>query len=344
MSHPRLLALVIILLVLLGLSATAWLLMQPQPQYIQGEVEAFKINVSAKIPGRVEEMLCREGQAVKKDDVLAVLDSPQLQAKKSQATAAQAAAGAQRDKAEKGAREEQIRMAQNQWLQAQAGAELAEKSFGRVQRLFEDGVAPAQRRDEVEAQRNMALKLEATAKAQYDMAMNGTREEDKAAAAALVDQASGAVAEVESMIEEARVRAPRDGEIVEHIVNLGELASAGMPIVTMVDLNDIWVVFNIQEDNLGSLKLGERFNAFVPALSGRNIEMEVTYIAALGDFATWRATSTMGGFDLRTFEVRAKTTEPVDGLRPGMSVLAPWDRVPPSDSGTWLRDLFNRIH
>lgn len=341
--HPRVIAIFIILIVLVGLSGAGWILIQPQPQFIQGEAEATKVNVSAKIPGRVQDLLAKEGQAVKKGDILAVLDRPQLEAKKQQAQGAHDAASAQRDKAENGAREEQIRMANNQWLQAKAGAEFAEKSFKRVQRLFEDGVLPAQRRDEVEAQYNMTRKLEAAAKAQYDMAVNGTREEDKAAAAALVNQASGAVSEVDSLIEESEVRAPIDGEIVEHIANLGELASAGMPIMTMVDLSDVWVTFNIREDHLAGLKMGEHLSGKIPALNGQPVEMEVTYISALGDFATWRATSAAGGFDLRTFEVRAKPAAAIDGFRPGMSVVVPWDRAIQPDPFAWLKDILARI-
>ena len=343
MRHPRLIALVIIMAVLAGLSSAGWVLMLPQPQFLQGEVETTKINIAAKIPGRIEEISCREGQAVDKGDVLAMLDSPQLQAKRRQAEAARLAASAQHDKAENGAREEQIRMAHSQWLQAKAGAELAEKSLGRVQRLFEDGVIPAQRRDEVEAQRDMAWKLEAAAKAQYDMASNGTREEDKAAAAALVEQAEGAVSEVESLLEEARVRAPITGEVVEHIVNPGELASAGMPIITMIDPKEVWAVFNIREDNLAGLKLGDRFPASIPALGLQGVEFEVIYVAALGDFATWRATSVLGGFDLRTFEVRAVPVAPVEGLRPGMSIIVPWDHAQRPDSWAWLRDIIDRM-
>lgn len=337
--HPRLVAILVILIGLPILSVASWLLIQPAPQYLQGEVEATRINVSAKIPGRIEEMLVKEGQSVSKGDIIAVLDSPQLQAKRQQAQGAKDAASAQRDKADTGAREEQIRMAYNQWLQAKAGAELAEKSLGRVQRLFDDGVVPAQRRDEVQGQRDMALKLEAAAKAQYDMAVNGTRVEDKVAAAALVDQASGAVSEVDSLLEEARVRAPITGEIVEHIVNLGELASAGMPIVTMVDLNDTWVVFNVREDHLAGLKMGDHLCGTAPALNNQSIDLEVTYIAPLGDFATWRATSISGGFDLRTFEIRARSSAPVDGLRPGMTVIVPWEHSPRPDPLARIRQL-----
>lgn len=335
----RLAALFFLVLLSAAVTGLGWLLVQPRPRLLQGEVDTRKISVSAKIPGRVEEMPAEEGGRVKKGDVVAVLDSPQLQAKRQQAGAAQEAAGAQRDKAEGGAREEQIRMAQSQWLQAQAGAELAEKSFARVERLFNDGVVPAQRRDEVQAQRDMARRLVEAAKAQYDMALNGAQEEDRRAAQALVNQAAGAVGEVESLIEEARVTAPMDGEIVEHIVNRGELAAAGMPIVTMIDPEDCWVTFSVREDWLGGMKLGDRLTGGVPALNGAEVEMEVSYLAPLGDFATWRATNIAGGFDLKTFEVRARPVTPAEGLRPGMSVVVPWGEEPQPDPLAWLRQI-----
>ncbi|NLV42197.1 MAG: HlyD family efflux transporter periplasmic adaptor subunit [Candidatus Hydrogenedentes bacterium] len=335
----RLAALFFLVLLSAAVAGLGWLLVQPRPRLLQGEVDTRKISVSAKIPGRVEEMLAEEGGRLKKGDVIAVLDSPQLQAKRQQAGAVQEAAGAQRDKAEGGAREEQIRMAQSQWLQAQAGAELAEKSFARVERLFNDGVVPAQRRDEVQAQRDMARKLVEAAKAQYDMALNGAQEEDRRAAQALVNQAAGAVSEVESLIGEARVTAPMDGEIVEHIVSLGELAAAGMPIVTMINPDDCWVTFSVREDWLGGMKLGDRLTGRVPALNGAELEMEVSYLAPLGDFATWRATNIAGGFDLKTFEVRARPVTPAEGLRPGMSVVVPWGEEPQPDPLAWLRRI-----
>jgi HlyD family secretion protein len=335
--HPRLIALFILGMVLLGLSVSAWYLAAPVPEFIQGEVEATKVNVSAKIPGRVESLAAEEGQRVEAGAVVAVLDSPQLAAKRRQAEGARSAASAQSNKAENGAREEEIRAAYNKYLQAQAGTDLARKSYERVERLFQDGVVPEQRRDEVLGQYEMASKLTAAAKAMHDMALAGAREEDKAAAAALVEQASGAVAEVDSLIEEATVRTPIGGEVLEHVVNLGELASAGMPIMTVVDVDDIWVSFNLREDRLGGLALGDKFEGMVPALDYQSVELEVTYMSALGDFATWRATSAQGGFDLRTFEVRARPSQKMEGLRPGMSVIVPWERVPREDPIAKLR-------
>jgi len=331
------LAITLLTLVLLGLSTSAWLFMTPPPTYLQGEVEATKVNVSAKIPGRVEELRVREGQRVAKGDLVAVLDSPQLEAKRQQAAGARAAATAQQEKADRGAREEEIRMVYNKWLQVEAGLELARKSHERVDRLFADGIVPEQRRDEVAAQFAMTQKLAQAARAQYDMAVNGAREEDKAAAAAMVAQAGGAVAEVESLLDEARVRAPVAGEVLEHVVKVGELASAGMPIVTVVDLSDLWVTFHLREDHLAGLQMGDRLAGQVPALGFQAVDLEVVYIAAMGDFATWRSTSAQGGFDLRTFEVRAKPADAVEGLRPGMSVVVPWQFAAAPDPFTKLR-------
>ncbi len=341
MRHPRLVAFFIFMISLFAVSFLSYIFIQPQPFYLQGEVETDKINVSAKVPGRVLEIIAEEGQRVKKGDTVAILDRPQLEAKKKQAESAQKAAQAQFEKAEKGAREEQIRMAYNQWLQAQAGKELAEKSFQRIQKLFEEGVVPAQKRDEVEAQYKMACRLEATAKAQYDMAINGTREEDKKAAEALVQQASGAVQEVESLIDEVHVTAPIDGEILEHIVYPGEIASAGMPIVTMLNPDKIWITFNIREDQMNGLHIGQVIAGMIPALNRRVLEMEIYYISPLGEFATWRATSASGGFDLRTFEVRAKPLQKPEGLRPGMSIVVPWER--PDKEADWVIFIRGKI-
>ena len=341
MRHPRLVAFFIFMISLFAISFLSYIFIQPQPFYLQGEVETDKINVSAKVPGRVLEIVAEEGQRVKQGDVVAILDRPQLEAKKKQAESAQKAAQAQFEKAEKGAREEQIRMAYHQWLQAQAGKELAEKSFQRIQKLFEEGVVPAQKRDEVEAQYKMACRLEATAKAQYDMAVNGTREEDKKAAEALVQQAYGAVQEVDSLIDEVRVLAPIDGEILEHIVYPGEIASAGMPIITMLNTEKIWITFNIREDQIKGLQIGQVIAGMIPALNRRVLEMEVYYISPLGEFATWRATSASGGFDLRTFEVRAKPLQKMEGLRPGMSIVVPWER--PEKEADWVISIRGKI-
>jgi HlyD family secretion protein len=290
---------------------------------VQGEVEAAQVDVSAKLPGRVSEVLVDVGNSVHKGDPLARLESPEVQAKLDQASAARSAAAAQSAKAQKGARDEEIRAAENNWRRAEAAAALAKTTSERIERLSRDGVVPLQRRDEAEANWKASRAAADAARAAYDMAQAGARGEDKDAAAAVVRQADGAVSEVQAWLGETTLRAPRDGEVSARNVEPGEITSAGYPVVSIVDLKDAWVVFHLREDRLAGLKMGDRLVARVPAI-GREIELKVSFIAPLADFATWRSTSASGGFDLKTFEVRARPPAPVDGLRPGMSAVVDW--------------------
>ena len=235
--------------------------------------------------------------------------------------AAEAAAQAQNEKAIKGAREEQIQAAYEMWQKAQAGVTIAEKSYKRVKNLYEQGVMPAQKLDEVTAQRDAAIATEKAAKAQYTMAKNGAEREDKMAAEALVNRAKGAVAEVESYIKETYLIAPAAGEVSEIFPKVGELVGTGAPIMNIAELNDMWVTFNVREDLLKNLTMGAEFEAVVPALDNKTVRLKVYYLKDLGTYAAWKATKTTGQFDLKTFEVKASPMEKVENLRPGMSVI-----------------------
>ncbi len=312
----------------LGVLATAgWFMYKPTPRYVQGEIEAAESDLSAKIAGRVASLAVEEGQKVKRGQVLATLESPEIEAKLRQAKAAREAADARKAKADGGAREEEIRQAYHVWRRALDGAALAEKTFRRIDRLFVDGVVPAQRRDEAESQWRAAVEQAEAAKAAHDMAVAGARREDRDAADAMVRQAAGMVSEVGTFLEETRLRAAMDGEVREVIARRGEMVSPGYPIIRLVDLKDIWATFNIREDQLAALRMGDRLTVTVPAL-GKNsrVVLQVTFIAPLGDFATWRATSASGDFDVKTFQVKARPVAATPGLRPGMSVLLQWDR------------------
>jgi HlyD family secretion protein len=287
---------------------------------VQGQVEATLVNVSAKIPGRVSSLAAREGAMVARGDVLVTLESPEIDAKLAQARAARDAAAAQRDKANHGAREEEIRQARLMWERAQHATELAEKTFRRIERLNRDGVVPAQRKDEAEAQLKTSKDAEAAARAVFDMATNGARVEDKEAAAALVSRASGAISEVQAYLGETSVKAPLGGEVYKRNAEPGEIVAAGYPILTILDPTDVWTTFQLREDKLAAVKMGSVISVRVPALGGQTVDLTVFYVAPVGDFATWRATNAQGGFDLKTFEVRARPARPVQGLRPGMSV------------------------
>lgn len=290
------------------------------PEIVQGQAEVTEYRVSSKVPGRILEFRVKEGQTVHAGDTLAILEAPDVQAKLEQARAAEAAAQAQNEKALKGARQEQIQAAYEMWQKAQAGVTIAEKSYKRIKNLYDQGVVSAQKLDEITAQRDAALATEKAAKAQYTMAKNGAEREDKAAAAALVNRAKGAVAEVESYINETYLIAQKDGEVSEIFPKQGELVGTGAPIMNVAVMDDMWVTFNVREDLLQSLTVGTEFEAFVPALD-KNIRLKVNYMKDLGTYAAWKATKTTGQFDLKTFEVRALPTNKVEGLRPGMSVI-----------------------
>ena len=291
------------------------------PEIIQGQAEVTEYRVSSKVPGRILEFRVKEGDSVSAGDTLALLEAPEVIAKMEQARAAQAAAQAQNEKAMKGARQEQIQAAYELWQKAQAGVSIAEKSYKRVKNLYEQGVMPAQKLDEVTAQRDAAIATEKAAKAQYTIAKNGAEREDKLAAEALVNRAKGAVAEVESYIKETYLIASADGEVAEIFPKVGELVGTGAPIMNIAQLNDMWVTFNVREDLLEKLTVGSEFEAVVPALGNRAVQLKVYYMKDLGSYAAWKATKTTGQFDLKTFEVKAAPLHKVENLRPGMSVI-----------------------
>ncbi|MCL4808779.1 MAG: efflux RND transporter periplasmic adaptor subunit [Thermoanaerobaculia bacterium] len=311
-------------LALLGLAAL--LLARPAPETLQGEADATKVDVAAKVAGRLATIEVKEGDPVKRGDLVATLESPEIRARLDQAEAARAGAVAQRDKADSGAREEEIRAAKSQWDRARHAADLAEVTFGRLDRLARDGVVPNQRRDEAEAQWRTSRDAAEAAKAMYDLALAGARREDRASAAALVSRAEGAVDEVQAYLDETKVAAPAAGEVYRRNVEPGEIVPAGFPIVTLVDLSDLWVTFQVREDLLERLKMGATVPGRFPALGNEEVALTVSFVAPQGDFATWRATSAQGGFDLKTFEVRARPARPVPGLRPGMSAVVTWPR------------------
>ena len=314
-------AIISIIIIAAIIGAAIWFMSTPAETFIQGQVDATQINVSPKIPGRLAEINVKEGDVVKTGQLLAVLETPELDAKLIQAESVKAAAEAQDRKAQRGTRSEQIQGAYNVWQQAKAASELADKTYTRMQNLYNDKVVAAQKRDEAYAQSKAYKEQERAAYSNYQMAVNGARIEDKEAASAQVSQAQGAVEEVQAYKKEARVLSPADGEVLKIIPNKGEVVNAGYPVVNLVDLTDIWVVFNIREDLMSSFQKGSAFEAQIPALNNRKVKLQVRYIAAQGDFATWSATKTKGDFDMKTFEIKAYPVEKVQGLRPGMSVL-----------------------
>ena len=291
-----------------------------EPDMIQGSVEVSEYRVSSKVPGRILEIRVKEGDYVKVGDTLAILDAPEVRAKMEQAQSAEHAAAALELKAQNGARKEQIQGAFQLLQQAKAGLEIAEKSYKRVQRLFDEGVMSAQKRDEAYAQYKAMEAQCKAAQSQYDMAVNGARREDKLAAAAQVGRARGAVQEVNSYLGETVQTAQMEGEVSDVYPKVGELVGTGSPIMTIAMMDDMWGTFNVREDQLGDMKVGSEFTAFVPAFK-KDIKMRVYYLKDQGSYAVWKATKANGQYDLKTFEVKARPVEKLEGLRPGMSLI-----------------------
>lgn len=305
-------------IVAIGLIGT--LAFKSEPEVIQGYVEVSEYRVSSKVPGRVLELRVKEGDYVKVGDTLAILDAPDVKAKLAQAQSAESAATAMDQMANNGARREQINGAFALLQQAKAGLEIAQKSYNRVQRLYDEGVMSAQKRDEAFANYKAIEAQVKAAKSQYDMAVNGARREEKLAAAAQVNRAKGAVQEVNSYINETMQIAQKEGEVSDVFPKVGELIGTGSPIMNISILDDMWGTFNVREDQLNGMQVGSTITAFVPAFN-KDIKMKVYYIKDQGSYATWKATKANGQYDLKTFEVKARPIKPFEGLRPGMSLI-----------------------
>lgn len=307
---------IIVVLALIGL-----FLLKPEPQIIQGQAEATQVRVSGKLPGRVVEFMVEEGQHVRAGDTLVHIHSSLVEAKLSQAEAMESVAKAQNKKVDSGTRIELLNSAYDMWQQAQAGLTIAKKTYERMQSLYEKGVVSEQKRDEAEAAYKAMMATESAARSQYEMAKVGAQAEDKAAAAAMVAAARGSVAEVESILDDSYLTAPTDGEISDIFPHVGELVSLGAPIMNVLKLDDMWVSFNVREDLLEDLTMDAEVKAVIPALGDKEVTLKVFYIRDMGSYAVWRATKVTGQYDAKTFEVKARPVEPIENLRPGMSVL-----------------------
>lgn len=311
----------IIAILMVLIASAGFIFFGEKEDIITGQVEVDEIRIAGKVPGRIAEFLVEEGQSVKEGDTLVRIYLPEVLAKLEQAEAAKAAAEAQNQKAIAGARKEQKEGAYELWQKAKAGLEVAEKSFARVERLFKEGVVPAQKYDEVLAQLKAMQATERAARSQYDMAINGAQREDKMAAQALVARASGAISEVDAYMKESALLASSAGTVSEIFPHKGELVGTGAPIMNIADYTATRVLCAVREDKLAKIKHGSKLKATVPALGDKAIELSVVKMKDMGSYATWKATKPRDEHDLRTFELTLKPTTSIEGLLPGMTVV-----------------------
>lgn len=289
---------------------------------LQGQVEAQQYSVSSKIAGRIDEICVKKGDTIHKGQLIFTLHTPEINAKLAQAQAGKDAATAVAEQAEKGARTQEIRAAKDQWNKAVVAAQLAEKTYQRVQNLYKEGVLPEQKKDEAYTQFKAAQFNQSTAYQQYKLAKEGARPETKRAAQDQVRMAQGSIDEVEAYLADARVESAFDGEVSNVLLHSGELAPKGFPVVRVINMQDAWVVLNVREDRLKEFQKGAQIKVKLPAISEDKLfDMTVTYIAPMGDFATWRSTDSRQGYDMRTFEVHAYPNAPIEHWRVGMTAI-----------------------
>jgi len=298
-----------------------WQAYQPKPQLLQGQIEAQQYNISSKVAGRIDQVLVKKGQQVEPGQLIFTITSPELEAKLEQAKAGQQAASAMAEQAENGARSQEVAAAKDQWQKAQAAAQLAEKTYQRVNNLYQDGVVAEQQRDEAYTQWQAARYTENAASQMYQLAQEGARDETKKAAQEQVRAAAGVVAEVEAFTSDTEVTSWHAGEVSQLLLQSGELAPTGFPVVSIIDMQDAWLVLHVREDQLSQFQKGHQFMARLPALDNQSFKFEVSHVSVMGDFATWRATDGRTGFDLRTFEIEARPLQQIEQLRVGMSAI-----------------------
>lgn len=310
------------------ISIFGMVLYKDSPTILQGEVECTQIKISGKLLGRIEKFYTAEGEMVKAGDTLVLVNSPEADALMMSASAMKDAAAYESRKIDNGARGQVIATLKEAWMAAKSQADLAATTLERVERLYRDSVVTLQRRDEAAALAQTARAAEKAALYQYEMAMEGARQEDKDAAQALVDAAQGSVDEVKALLRDSRLTAPADGMISEIYPTEGELVMPGGSIMNLLVLDDIHVVLNIREDLLHHFREGKEFRGKIPALDNREMKFEVYYTSPLGSYATWQSSRQSGSYDLVTFKVKARPSghpKEASQLRPGMSVIVQYD-------------------
>jgi HlyD family secretion protein len=317
-------AIIVTIIVAAIVGLCLWFLIQPQPLIIQGEADATRIDIAARVDGRVGRRPVERGDNVAAGQLLFEIDNPELVTKLHQAEAALAVASAQLANIEAGTRAEVIAQRKAAVEAATANLTLAQRTYDRVKELAGTGNAPIQRLDETTNALQVAQRSLDQAKSAYEAAVNGYTVEERGIARATVAKAKASIDTIKAQVDELVVKAPIAAQVYQIGAELGEYVSPGVPLLSLVDLNDVWLRFDLREDLAKGLKTGDRFQMRVPALGDRVIAAEIKVIATKGEYAGWRATRATGDFDLRTFEIRAYPVPPVPELRPGMSVYATW--------------------
>ena len=320
-ERTLLLSMAIVVVVVAVIAVIGFIFMNRPADIIEGQVEGTSVRISGKLPGRIVEFYVEEGDTVHAGDTLVHIHSALADAQLTQAEALEEVARAQNRKVDAGARSQVIQAAYDQLQQAKAAETITEKTYRRLENLYKEGVLSEQKRDEAKAAYDAAVAARSAAESMYSLAKSGAQKEDKESTAALVSAAGGGVAQVQAVLDDSYLTAPFDGTIDQIYPEEGELVALGAPIMSLLRNDKRWITFNVREELLNDLTMGKKINVMVPALGGEKIEAEIYYIRDMGSYATWHSTKATGSWDSRTFEIKARPTQDVKGLRPGMSII-----------------------
>lgn len=320
-SRTLLVSLTVVVLVVLAVAIAGFLFMNKPDEFIEGQAEGTTVRISGKLPGRIVEFYVQEGDSVHAGDTLVCIHSAVVEAQLTQAEAMQEVAQAQNRKVDAGTRRQIIQSAYDLWQQAKAAVGITKKTYDRMERLYGEGVMSEQKRDEAKAAYDASVAAAAAAESQYNLAVSGAQKEDKESTAAMVSAAHGGVEQVQAVLDDAYLVAPFDGTIDQIYPEVGELVAMGAPVMNLLRTDKRWITFNVREELLSDLTIGKKIKVMVPALGKKKIEVEVYFIRDMGTYATWRSTKATGEWDSRTFQIKARPVEKIEGLRPGMSVI-----------------------
>ena len=315
---------IIIAIILIGLVFSFYLSHKPKESFLQGQIEATQYSISSKVAGRVGEIFVKKGDFIKEGELVYNIVSPELEAKIKQAQAGYKAAQALSEETNKGARIENIESTKDLYEAAKAISNLAEKTYSRIQNLYDSGVVSLQKRDEAYTNYKSAKSNEDAAYQQYKIALSGATKETKEALKQKELAALGTLDEVESYAKDTQAFSPISGEVSNILLHTNELAPSGFPVVLVVDIDNAYLRFSVREDKLERFKIGSEFVGFIPALN-KNARFKVRYISLLGEFAVWKAANKDKNYDMKSYEIEASFVEKIDGFRLGMSVLIPQD-------------------
>ncbi len=320
-SRALAVALAVVIVATAALAIIGFCFMNRPDELIEGQADATSVRISGKLPGRVLDFYVQEGDMVRAGDTLVHIHSSLAEAKLMQAEAMETAAAAQNRKVDAGTRKQIVQTARDLVAQAQAAATISRKTYERMENLFKEGVISEQKRDEAKAAYDASTAALQAAQSQLSLAVDGAQKEDKESASAMVNVARGGVMEVESLLEDQYLTAPCDGQIDQIYPEVGELVSLGAPIMSLLKVSDKWVTFNVREELLNDMQLGQTIRVMIPALDKMETDAQIFYVRDLGSYATWHATKSTGDWDSRTFEVKARPVDSIASLRPGMTVL-----------------------